>query len=205
MIFYGTNSSVLANGTLHNIKCPHCENVTDFTCTVYGKYAHVYWIPFFPTGKTSIAECNHCKASYKIDNNVPEIKKAFDRKWETSPVKTPVKHFSFLFLIGALVVIGFIVGLKTDSDTEEFAKSPKVNDIYLEVTETGKYSCSKITKVTKDSIYVLQNNIEYDKESGVSKLISGTEGAFNMPYAMSIREYQKLAKEGKAIYEIQRD
>ena len=42
----------------------------------------------------------------------------------------------------------------------------------------------------------MQNNMEYDQKSGVSKLVDGTEGAFNMPYQMSIKEYQKLAKEG---------
>ena len=205
MIFYGTNSSNLNSGTLQNVKCPHCENVTNFNYDVYGKYAYVYWIPFFPLGKTSVAECSHCKATYEINKDVPEIKKAFDRKMEVNPVKTPVKHFSFAFILGLIVVCSVLYGMKTDSDTADFAQTPKANDIYLEVTESGKYSCSKITKVTKDSVFVMQNNMEYDQKSGVSKLVDGSEGAFNMPYQMSIKEYQKLAKEGKTIYEINRN
>lgn len=205
MIFYGTNSSNLDSGTLQNVQCPHCDNVTTFSYDVFGRYAYVYWIPFFPLGKTSVAECSHCKATYKIDNNVPEIKKAFDRKMEVNPVKTPIKHFSFSFILGIIVVGSILYGMKTDSDTSDFAQAPKVDDIYLEVTTSGKYSCSKITKVTKDSIYVMQNNIEYDKKSGVSKLVDGTEGAFDMPYQMSVKEYQDLVKEGKTIYEVKRN
>jgi len=32
--------------------------------SIFGRYAHIMWIPFFPVGKTQVAECTRCKRTY---------------------------------------------------------------------------------------------------------------------------------------------
>ena len=51
MIFYGTNAKNIKNGKVINVQCPNCEQNTSMTYSVFGKYAHVYWVPFIPYKK----------------------------------------------------------------------------------------------------------------------------------------------------------
>jgi len=48
MIFFGTRASNINNGKIINADCPNCEVNSTMVYNVFEKYAHVYWIPFFP-------------------------------------------------------------------------------------------------------------------------------------------------------------
>jgi hypothetical protein len=204
MIFYGTNSSNLKTGKLRNVTCPNCGTDSSMDYTIFGKYAHIYWIPFFPTGRTNIVECNNCKATYDIKNLDEIIKNKFKQEQDRNPTKTPIKHFAMSFIIGFLILGFVLVGIKSDNDSEEFAKNPKVGDVFYETTSSGNYSTSKIVKVTKDSVFVMQNNMETDKKSSVDE-IAGKEENYTSPFKYSKKQVMEAAKTDKEIYEIQRE
>jgi hypothetical protein len=204
MIFYGTRSSNIKNGEIRNVTCPHCQANVSMNYNVFGKYAHIYWIPFFPMGKTNIVECRSCKASYDVATVDQSIKDKFKKEQEQNPTKTPLTHFSLLFLFGIGILFAVYFGLKGESDTKEFAKNPKVGDVFYEALANGHFSTSKISKITKDSIYVLQNNKESIKKKDVSKQ-SAEEANFTMEWAFSKKKYTELATKGDTIYKILRD
>jgi zinc-ribbon family len=204
MIFYGTRSSNIKNGEIRNVTCPHCQANVSMNYNVFGKYAHIYWIPFFPMGKTNIVECRSCKASYDVATVDQSIKDKFKKEQEQNPTKTPLTHFSLLFLFGIGILFAVYFGLKGESDTKEFAKNPKVGDVFYEALANGHFSTSKISKITKDSIYVLQNNKESIKKKDVSKQ-SAEEANFTMEWAFSKKKYNELATKGDTIYKILRD
>jgi zinc-ribbon family len=204
MIFYGTNSSNLKTGTLRNVSCPHCATDSSMNYSIYGKYFYIYWIPVFPIGRTNIAECNHCKATYNLKDLDQSVQNKFQQEQDRNPVKTPIKLYSGL-IIGAIIAIGvFAFALKSDADSEDFAKNPKVGDVFYETTASGKFSTSVVTKIDKDSVYVLQNNIETDQKTDVEKSCV-TKTNYEYPYAMTRKQIIDFVKVGDSIYEIKRN
>lgn len=50
MIIFGSKASNIGNFEVPNSKCAYCENESTQRISVFGKYAHIFWIPFFPMG-----------------------------------------------------------------------------------------------------------------------------------------------------------
>ncbi|WP_310556473.1 zinc-ribbon domain-containing protein [Flavobacterium sp.] len=204
MIFYGTNSSNLKNGVLRNVSCPHCSTNSSMNYTIFGKYFYLYWIPVFPIGRVNIVECNHCKATYDIKDLDQTVKNKFQQDQERNPIKTPLKLFSGL-IIGAVItvaVIGF--GLKGDNDSAEFAKNPKVGDVYYyEIPEMkGHFSTMKITQISKDTIFIMGNNMEIDLKSDIDKILDDKN--YTYPDKYSKVELRDLTKNLSIFYKIER-
>ena len=202
MIFYGTNSSTLKNGRISNVTCPNCEKSSKMNYTIFGKYFYIYWIPIFPVGRVNVVECIDCKATYDIKNLDQNTKNIFQKELERNPTKTPIKLFSGLIigLIVTVIIVGF--SIKADEDSVLFAKNPKVGDIFYETTPSGQYSTSKVVNVTKDSVYVLQNNLEIDRKSNISK--TEEDKNYQYPYTMSRKQVVDFLKKGDTIYKIER-
>lgn len=205
MIVYGTKSSQIGNGQIRNVTCPHCNTNISMTYSVFGKYAHIYWLPFFPIGKEQILECNSCKSSYYLKDLPESIKLKFNQELERNLIKTPIKHYSMSFV--ALIGIGIATffSFKSDSDTKEFAKNPKVGDVFYERTlKTGWYSSAKIIKVTKDSVFSLENNMQTDQKSSVDEIASKPEN-YTLPWSMTKKQYLDFVIKCDTIYEIKRN
>jgi hypothetical protein len=203
MIFYGTRSSSIQNGVIRNVDCPHCQTNTQMNYSIFGKYAHIYWIPLFPIGKQQILECNHCKATYELKNLPENIKQKFYSEQKLNPAKTPITHFSLLIIIGICVAFGLYSDFKTDSESNDYAQNPKVGDVFFETTNSGKYSTSRVTKVTKDSVYVTLNNMEISQKSKLPK-INIDSNFTTAKAAYSRKQIIDFYKDGKTIYEIRR-
>lgn len=204
MIFYGSKSSEIGKGQIRNVTCPHCESNISMTYSVFGRYAHIYWIPFFPIGKENILECNSCKSSYFLKDLSPTIKEKFKQENEKSPIKSPINHFSGLFIAVIGIGIATFFSFKSDSETKEFAKNPKVGDVFYEKTlKSGWFSSARIIKVTKDSVFSLENNMETDQKSSVDE-IAGKEANFTLPWSMTKKQYLDYVIKTDTIYEIKR-
>ena len=201
MIFYGTRSKNIHNGQLKNVKCPNCENETSMTYSVFGKYAHVYWIPFFPIGKVGVAECNTCKRTYEIKELPENIKTKYDREKEKSAVKTPIWFFSGLFVIAGLVILGYFMSKQTTANELTYLEQPQVGDVYEFNTDTGYYSTMKLESIKGDSLFFFINEMETNKKSGISDIDKASN--YKEIYGYSKVEIKKMYEE-KDIYEINR-
>lgn len=204
MIFFGTNSSTIKTGKLSYVKCPHCENEVTMNYTILGKYAHLYWIPFFPTGKEIILECNHCRSTYNLKQLDQKTKDKFKQELEKYPAKTPVFHFSAAIIIALIAAFAFYMSSKNDDDTIDYGKNPKVGDVYhYEIPEMkGHYSTMKIMKITKDSVFAILNNMEIESKSNIDQILD--DNNYTYPDVWTLKELKDKTKNLETFYRITR-
>ena len=104
MIIYGTRSKHITSKKIP-ATCTSCEQ-DDMYIAVYGSYAHVMWIPFFPLGKRVYSYCGHCKNELESTAMPKELRiKARDIKSKST---TPKWFFSGSILL-ILIIVGEIV------------------------------------------------------------------------------------------------
>ncbi len=169
MLFFGTNKSKLKQGTLHNITCSNCNNITKMDYVIHGKYAHVWWVPVFPSGRIALFECQGCKRLFTL----PELPESIKTKYqfEKQGLRTPIWFYSGLFIIGMLILVAIGSNQITKQNNADYIENPLVNDFYgIKGESSGYYSTMKVVKVTSDSIFVIYNDLEVNKRSQVKNL-----------------------------------
>ena len=67
MLIYGTNGTHLKSMQSTTATCPNCGTKGSLLFSIFGQYAHVYWIPLFPIGKKGGMKCQNCHA--ELENN----------------------------------------------------------------------------------------------------------------------------------------
>lgn len=201
MIFYGTKASTIKNGQIINVDCPNCETNSSMIYSVFGKYAHIYWIPLFPIKKITVTECNNCKKTFEYKELPQAIQTKLDREKEKDGAKTPIWMFSGLFIIATLVAFGIYSSGETEKKEAEYLKAPKVGDIYRFESNPGFYSTMKVESILKDSLHVFINKVETNKTSGVDDIDKPEN--YSEIYGYSKAEIIKMYKD-KEIYEINR-
>lgn len=97
---YGTRASHLGSFQVKDIPCPYCEHVENQNMSIFGRYAHILWIPFFPIGKTQVAECTRCKRTY--DKSDFSEKMRLISKELKGRVKSPLWNWVGLGIVGVL-------------------------------------------------------------------------------------------------------
>ncbi|HMQ62872.1 MAG TPA: hypothetical protein PKE06_19480 [Flavilitoribacter sp.] len=112
MIVYGTSARKADSFEIQNTVCPSCGQSASQHVTVFSRYAHVYWIPLFPTGKKSVAECANCKRTIEQKQFPDQLKMRFDQR--VTKVKTPIVHWLGTGIIG-LAVVAFSAGSLIES------------------------------------------------------------------------------------------
>jgi zinc-ribbon family len=167
MIIYGTNSKQIGKEILFD-KCSNCGTSNTIEMYAFQKYAHVFWIPIFPIGKTGISQCDHCKQILKLEEMPAELKGAYDSLRLRS--KTPIWVFSGLVVIAVLIGVGIIFSNNRNKENAQWILDPKVGDVYEIKTANRQYTLAKIHSVVGDSVNIQFNAYETDKESGISQL-----------------------------------
>jgi len=200
MIFYGSKGVHLHTEQVSGVKCSHCEQTSSHTVSIYGKYAHIYWIPFFPLGKKGISECNHCKATFEPKEMSESLKLA--HKNVKGNVKTPIWHWSGIGIIAVVIGISGFLSAQHDKDVVTYIDKPKVGDVY-EFKPNEYYSLAKVTSVDQDSVYVISNDYETEKHSDLNT-IDKASNYTTEPYGISRKKIKELFK-SKEILDVNRD
>ena len=203
MIFYGTNASRLKEGVLNNVTCPACGDITSMNYTVFGKYAYLYWIPVFPLGKTTVLECNSCKTTFKLKELPQQIQQKFEIERHRG---VPLKHFAGLFIILAFVSWALYANAKNKENEAIYIDAPKVGDIYhTEGSSSSYYTSAKVIAIEKDSVFLVYNDYETNKKSGISDIDKDSNYSLvEDPYGLTIANIKQLY-EDEVIFKIERD
>ncbi len=202
MIFYGRKASRLKDGQLRNVTCPSCDTNSTMTYSIFGKYAHIYWIPTFPMGKENIIECDNCKQTFKVKELPEQIKNKF--KLENQDVKTPFWNFTGLAIIACLIMSVIYISKQDGIDSLEYIKAPKSGDVYtIKGSEDDFISTMKVIKVKQDSVVVVYNEYESDGYS-ISKLNKLENYNMSEAYSFSKEEIQNMF-DTKDISAVKRD
>ena len=167
MLIYGTKATLVAKETEFE-KCTSCGTQNSVELHVFQKYAHVFWIPFFPVGKTGVSQCGHCKQVLKVKEMPDGLRGAYERLKAQS--RTPVWTFSGLALVAILITVGVINSKQEHARNAKLLNDPKKGDIYEVSNSSSRYTLYKVTDVIGDTVFIVQNQYEVNKSSGLSDL-----------------------------------
>lgn len=159
LFLFGTRNTDIATAPLPGLACAHCHTPEALSCTVFSRYVHLFWIPAFPIGKTSVTVCQHCKQVLTL-REMPPAYQAPVRAIQQA-AQTPLTHFALLILVGAVVLIGFGISFFSKpgtaaAPTATAAPGPEaVGARYqFNVTDDGRqYALIEVTRVTADSVH----------------------------------------------------
>ena len=114
IFFFGTRASNIGNFNIPNSKCDYCKQESTQRISVFGKYAHIFWIPIFPIGKKAVAECTHCKRTIAQNEFSPELKSLY--KNYKGKTKRPFWHWLGLIIFGLLIAFITLIGITSEKD-----------------------------------------------------------------------------------------
>jgi hypothetical protein len=178
MIIYGSKATFVTGELLYDTACPHCGTKGQTQGAVYARYAHIYWIPLFPIGKTAASECKHCLRTFVEGKDARELQPAYNEM--KSHAKTPIWHWAGLALIGVLIVSSMFSTNKEAAQTKQFVAQPQIGDVYHVKLKSGNYTSMKVQSVEGDTISFFLNPKSVNKLSGMHKLES------TVPYSDSL-------------------
>lgn len=114
MIFFGSKASKIGQTDIPGIFCEHCGTQNKTRLTVFGKYAHIYWIPFFPVGKKAVAECQHCMRTTAEEGFSPALREKYESI--KSNFKAPFTHWILSIGLAAVVLLITVIGFFKEED-----------------------------------------------------------------------------------------
>lgn len=194
MIIYGSRSKELAKEILMD-KCQNCGKTNCIDMHVFQKYAHVFWIPFFPMGKSGVSQCDHCKQVLKLKEMPASLKASYDNL--KSNAKTPIWMFSGLALIAALVVFATISDKKKDEKNAQLILTPQAGDIFEIKTKDNQYTVYKVDQVQGDSVFIQPSNYEVNKLTGLTE-VKRKEYSSDI-FGVSKSDLKKMLADGEII------
>lgn len=201
MIIYGSRASHLLTAKL-DTPCKKCNTENSVRLSIFQKYAHVFWIPFFPMSRVAATECAHCKKVTEENKFSSDEKSAYWKLKEN--VKTPIWMFSGLALVAFLIAFVFINDKLNKQHSAEYILAPQVGDVYQMKTEAGEYSLAKVSHVNGDTTYLLFHQYSTDKISGLNKLREkGNEGYDSIAFPVETVKLKTLLEDG-SIMEVER-
>ena len=200
MIFYGSKGVHLHSEQVSGIKCSNCEQQTTHNISIFGRYAHVYWIPFFPLGKKGVSECTNCKVTLAPKEMNDQLKLAYSNV--NVNAKSPLWYWSGLGIIALIIGIISYTSSQHKKDAVVYINNPKAGDVY-EYKPTNYYSLLKVASVSEDSVFVIANEYEMEMQSGLYK-IDKVSNFTAEPYGISRKRIKELF-ESKEILDVNRD
>ena len=167
MIIYGTNSKQLAQEILATT-CPNCGSQDSIYMYVFQKYAHVFWIPFFPMKKIGISQCTRCSQVLKLEDMPSSLTSAYHVL--KSKTRIPFWTFSGLVIMAVLIVFIRINEKNNDKKKAQYILAPQRGDIFEIKTNSNTYTIFRVEQVSSDSVFVRFCNYETDRSTGIANL-----------------------------------
>jgi hypothetical protein len=195
MIIFGSRAKLLASkSTLET--CNNCGTQQSVHLSIFQKYAHVFWIPFFPLGKTAVSECGHCKQALRTNEFPPSTKLSYDNLKRES--KTPFWMFSGLALVAIFVVFSSYESKQNHKKNAALIQAPVKGDVFEIKTQDNQYTLYKVAGVEGDSVLIRFNRYETNKITGLSDLKrKGDEGYSEDIYSFGKSELKQMFEKGE--------
>jgi hypothetical protein len=196
MLIYGSKATLLAKEILVE-KCTSCGTMNSVELSLFQKYAHIFWIPFFPMGKTGVSQCQHCRQVLKLNEMPESVRVSYDNLKKQS--KTPVWIFAGPGLVVLIIIMITISEKQKDSRNAKLILSPQKGDIF-EVKSGNNYTLYKVSNVVEDTVYIFFNQFETNKITGLSDLKQkGNEAYTDIVQPFLKSDLKDLFDKGKII------
>ncbi len=202
MIVYGTSTKELAKEIISD-SCPECGKTNSIELYVFQKYAHVFWIPFFPTGKTAISQCEHCKQVLKPKEMPASLNLSYQNI--KAQHRTPAWTFAGVTLVALIVAYSFYADGKKDEKNFVLIGTPQKGDIYEVKAGEAQYTLYKVEEIRGDSAILQAHSYETNSTKGLADLKRKGEDAFSEDlFSVSKTELKSMLKKGE-ILDIERN
>ena len=172
MILYGTKGAHVRTAPLPGSSCPACTATGSMKASVYSRYAHVYFIPFFPFSKTALTQCDHCQQAWE-EKGLPTQLQPAVRELKKS-TRFPLWSWAGV----AVLVLGLagasVAGRYHERDRAAWLAAPHVGDIYTihSPGDSTKYSLLKVLSAKGNTVEVATNEYETTDSSPANELNS---------------------------------
>ena len=214
MIFFGTKARTISGPIVTNVSCPSCGRA-EFESVGIQSYAHLYWIPVFPTSKKVVLTCKHCRLALEGKDLQPEIRRELRSRIFRPAQKIPL--FAGTFIIALLIMWGVSAGRQDDAREMSYLENPQVHDLYVvKYTEIFEgmdadypYGVLSVIAVDADSVECLVGGAMYSHASGpredIRKNKTDDDGYFaEYPASFGRAELLEM-KQARTIVEVERD
>ena len=167
MIVYGTKQKEIAKEFITD-KCAHCKSINCIDIHVSQKYAHVFWVPFFPMKKLCYSHCEKCGETIVFNEMVSPLKESAEEVKKMT--KAPVWMFSGLVLMLVFIIYGVIIEHRKEVKNKQLVIQPQKGDLYEIKEHVSQYTIYKVDQVEADSVFFNICNFETDRISGLKNL-----------------------------------
>jgi hypothetical protein len=197
MIIYGSRSKQLLKETVIE-KCAHC-GTQNMDMHIFQRYAHIFWIPFFPIGKIAVSQCNNCKQVLKQKEMPAALQKEINHTLN-SKTRTPVWMFSGLVLLAILITSMVIDSNKKNERNAAFISAPLRGDVFEVRTEDNQYTLFKVEEIQGDTVLFLINDFQTNKSSGLREIKSKGDKAYSDEiYTIARKDLKEMFDKGKIL------
>ncbi len=167
MIKFGKNTVTIKIADIAD-RCQYCGTQHSMQMNILQKYFDIFWIPFFPTGKTASTSCSHCKQVLSKKEFSESLLKEYEMLKGSS--RTPVWTFSGLIILAVLIGWGIIHQKQQKVENAGLILNPAKGDIYEIKTGAGQYTLYKVDGISGDTVMMLYNQMEVNKWKGLKDL-----------------------------------
>ncbi|MFS2185294.1 hypothetical protein ACCC92_01400 [Mucilaginibacter sp. Mucisp84] len=201
MIIYGIKAKLL-KAEITSDTCPNCNTANSIQMNVFQRWAHIFWIPFFPIGKTGVSQCLHCRQVLKLKEMPASLKLSYDNI--KSQTTIPVWTFAGCFLLVIGSIFFYISEKQKAKKVNQWVLSPQKNDVFHVKLKNDHYTLYRVNKVSGDSVYLALNKYESDREEGLDDIAAKGDTAYdNAQQGIAKPFLVEMAKEG-SILDIER-
>lgn len=178
-----------------DIKCPRC-GAEGLEMRIFVEYAHMMWIPTLPIGKTAVTYCTSCRETLKPEQMPRSLKVQYgNRKSLARPLLWMYSGLGVIAILSVIIIAGII---RKQQRTARYMKDLQKGDI-LEIKRTANaYTLFKIAAIRSDSVFVMTNRYETNKESGLSEIKD--KDPFTGEVLLFLKkDLNKMYKDGKIV------
>lgn len=176
MFVIGHNTKLLAS-ELISAACPSCGNKNCLELTLYQKYVHFFYIPFWPIKKTVYAQCSHCKIVKEEKEMTSSLQiVCTDLKKDT---KAPLYMYAGIAVFAILIASSFYLQKQSYKQNQALLSYPKIGDIVEVNAKPNEFTIGKIVKVSEDSVFLLWHQYVVNKEEGLNDLMENKQEEFS--------------------------
>ena len=197
-MIYGTKTTPVATENIAD-SCANCQTSNSILMSVLQKYVHIFFIPFIPVGKTGVTVCAHCKQALTKG----EFNGSLNSRYDTlkSQSKTPIWTFSGLVLLAILILFLIVSDRQKKEKVATMIQTPQSGDVYeVKDGNTKQYTLYKIQRMNADTIFILMNQFETNKLSGLKDLREKGDAGYSADeIPLTKADLQKMMADGEII------
>jgi hypothetical protein len=197
MIVYGSKNKLLRSEIITD-KCASCGKQNVIYIDVLQKYAHLFWIPFFPMGKTGQSRCSHCNQVLTLKEMPSSLTSTYQRL--KSNTRTPIWVYAGVALFALLIARELVNDKIKKENSVKYILAPKSGDIFEVKKSENQFTLYKVETVTQDSVFFHHCYYETVSETGLDNLKDSSESAYsNWLYSLSKSEIKSMFDKGNII------